>query len=187
MLSLLCGRARRPARLPRTGYRRRITAVRKRGTLEHTLRDPHLCSRCRQSPRQHCHASFFVADCVGDQLTGTSSADAYRRQLLQGCRQLEVDFWDGKYSPMITHGESAGDPDRGARLDVRSFTACCVPGCLGHTFCTVERFPEVARAISQCAFIVSELPVRAPFPIHFEAHLWHLTLSHTAFVSRLPI
>ena len=31
-----------------------------------------------------------VADIVGDQLTGVSSASEYRRQLLQGCRHVEV-------------------------------------------------------------------------------------------------
>jgi hypothetical protein len=34
--------------------------------------------------------SLFVTDIVGDQLTGLSSADMYRRQLLQSCRHVEV-------------------------------------------------------------------------------------------------
>jgi len=37
------------------------------------------------------HNSYIV----GDQLTGVSTADAYRRQLLQDTRNLEIDCWDG--------------------------------------------------------------------------------------------
>jgi len=80
--------------------------------------------------------------CVGDQLTGRSTADAYRRQLLQGCRQLEIDCWDGPRqdpNPKVTHG---------------------------HTFCTIEKFDAVARAIGECAFITAELPVVLSLEMH---------------------
>jgi len=78
--------------------------------------------------------------CVGDQLTGRSSADAYRRQLLQQTRQLEIDSWDGpNTTPMVTHGG---------------------------TFCTKETFDEVARAIDECAFVTSELPIVLSMEMH---------------------
>ena len=71
--------------------------------------------------------------CVGDQLTGLSSADMYRRQLLQGGRQAEIDLWDGNRRPIVTHG---------------------------NTFCTVTFLTNVVEAIAECAFVTSELPVR---------------------------
>jgi len=82
-----------------------------------------------------------AADIIGDQLTGVSSANAYRRVLLQGCRQCEIDCWNGKKntSPIVTHG---------------------------HTFCTTEAFDEVAKAVAECAFVASELPVVLSMEMH---------------------
>ena len=36
----------------------------------------------------------------------------------------------------------------------------------GHTLCTVEQFNEVAKAIAECAFITSELPVIVSLEMH---------------------
>jgi len=85
------------------------------------------------------HACSHNTYVVGDQLTGRSTADMYRRQLLQGNRQVEIDCWPGSSSPIVTHG---------------------------HTWCTAEKFEAVAEAISECAFVNSELPVILSLEMH---------------------
>jgi len=83
------------------------------------------------------HNSYIV----GDQLTGLSSDDMYRRQLLQGFRNVEIDCWDGSISgrPVVTHGR---------------------------TFCTLKPFSAVAKALAECAFVTSELPVVLNLEMH---------------------
>ena len=67
------------------------------------------------------------------------SHNRYIRALQKGYRCLEIDCWDGKQAPIVTHG---------------------------HTFCTIEQFNEVAKAISECAFVTSELPVILSLEMH---------------------
>ena len=81
------------------------------------------------------HNSYIV----GDQLTGDSTAEAYARQLLQGCRHVEIDCWDGRREPVVTHG---------------------------FTFVSLERFTAVAKAVRRFAFATSELPVVLSLEMH---------------------
>lgn len=58
---------------------------------------------------------------------------------MQGYRQVEIDCWDGRHDPVVTHG---------------------------HTFCTVEELENVARAIAECAFVTSNLAVVLSLEMH---------------------
>ncbi|PPQ68017.1 hypothetical protein CVT24_002926 [Panaeolus cyanescens] len=43
---------------------------------------------------------------VGHQLVGESTIEGYIRALLQGCRSVEVDIYDGDNGPMVFHGKT---------------------------------------------------------------------------------
>jgi len=102
--------------------------------------DPAMSDSLREPFAHYWTACSHNSYIVGDQLTGRSTADIYRRHLLQACRQVEIDCWDGPaQKPIVTHG---------------------------NTFCTVETFDRVAKGITDCAFVTSEMPVALSLEMH---------------------
>ncbi|KAF8310416.1 PLC-like phosphodiesterase [Clavulina sp. PMI_390] len=76
---------------------------------------------------------------VGHQLVGDSTVEGYIRALLQGCRSVEIDIWDGDDAPVICHGR---------------------------TLTTKVSLTDVARAIARYAFVASPYPLIISAEIH---------------------
>ena len=77
---------------------------------------------------------------VGHQLTGYANEAMYRRQLLQGCRSLEIDCWNGaRGEPVVTHG---------------------------NTLVNKISFASVAKAVAETAFVTSQAPVLLSLEMH---------------------
>eukprot|EP00056_Hartaetosiga_gracilis_P001154 m.42471 g.42471 ORF g.42471 m.42471 type:complete len:1206 (+) comp10521_c0_seq1:15-3632(+) len=77
---------------------------------------------------------------TGGQLSSKSTNEIYRQTLLQGCRCLEIDIWDGPDGePEVTHGR---------------------------TMCTRIPFEGVIKAIGEYSFVNCEWPVVLSFENH---------------------
>ena len=77
---------------------------------------------------------------VGHQLTGYADEAMYRRLLLQGCRSLEIDCWNGRRGePVVTHG---------------------------NTLVNKISFASVAKAVGEAAFVTSQAPVILSLEMH---------------------
>ena len=85
-------------------------------------------------------ASSHNSYAVGHQLTGYADEAMYRRLLLQGCRSLEIDCWNGRRGePVVTHG---------------------------NTLVNKISFASVAKAVGEAAFVTSQAPVILSLEMH---------------------
>ncbi|KAG6330246.1 hypothetical protein ID866_8842, partial [Astraeus odoratus] len=76
---------------------------------------------------------------VGHQLVGDSTIEGYIRALLQSCRSVELDIYDGDSEPMVFHGKTLT-----SKVSVR----------------------EVCEAIAKYAFVTSPYPIIISAEIH---------------------
>jgi Ca2+-binding EF-hand superfamily protein len=81
--------------------------------------------------------NYFIASShntylEGNQFTGVSSVAQYTKVLLEGCRCIEIDTWNGDESPVVTHG---------------------------YTFVNKIPFRDVLIEVKKSAFVVSPYPV----------------------------
>jgi phosphatidylinositol phospholipase C beta len=76
---------------------------------------------------------------TGNQLQSKSTVEIYRQVLLNGCRCIEIDIWDGPSEPEVTHG---------------------------HTLCTKVDFKKVMEVVAEYSFVTSDYPVILSFENH---------------------
>jgi phosphatidylinositol phospholipase C delta len=88
---------------------------------------------------QYFIASSHNTYLEGNQLTGVSSSNQYAKVLLDGCRCVEIDTWDGDEEPKVTHG---------------------------HTLVSNVSLRDVIVEIKNSAFVVSSYPVILSFENH---------------------
>jgi hypothetical protein len=117
---------------------------------------------------------------VGDQLTGLSSENMYRRQMLQVWVAAQDESVLRPRPTRCSHPARCSNPAQCSDITrrfiphtfdpmiqgCRHFEIDCWDGrssdpvvTRGHTFCTKVRFLAVAEAVGQCAFVTSRLPV----------------------------